>query len=304
MNIADHEARQVSEMGTTSFTELPRVMGAVFGIQQKQTVEVYSSVELEFSYDEEKQLRIDDEAFAEDYDLYKQIYPEHECLGWYSTAQQIQPTDLPFHKRFTEYNESPLYIMMNPTVMSDAKALPVKCYRTEMRQIQDSNRLVFVELAFKIISSPAERVATDHVLQNKDIVTTGSQIVPEFAILKNAVGALRARIALLIEYLVAVETGKVEADSDILRNIESVCNRLPVMTNEKFNEDFFSEMSNGMMMTYLASMTKAAAKVNSMLDIYDQMREMGGGGGRRGRGGYGREMGMGMGMMGRFGHFM
>lgn len=129
MNIADHQARQVSNMKSYDPNKLPRVMGAIFGIQNNKNVEIYSSIELPFSLDDEKQLRIDDDAFAEDYDLYKQIYPEHECLGWYSTASEIQNTDLPFHKRFTEHNESPLYLLMNPVVMSDAKMLPVKCYR-------------------------------------------------------------------------------------------------------------------------------------------------------------------------------
>merc|ERR1719410_541990 len=282
MNIADHQARHVAESAQYDPKNPPRVMGAVFGIQGKAGVEIMSSIELPYSLDDDKQIRINDDAFAEDTDLYKQIYPEHELLGWYSTSSRIEDVDMPFHKRFTEYNESPLYLRMDPKVRTDAKALPVTVYRSELKQEKDQNRTVFVSLGYKVVSDPAERLTTDHIVQDKDIPTKGSAIVPAYDTLKNAMKALRARIAVLVDYLDSIERGKDKPNLQILRSIESVCSRLPIMTNDKFNEDFFDEMSNGMMMAYLASMTKAAAKVSSMLDLYDSVNESGRGG--RGRG--------------------
>mmetsp|Transcript_55096 Transcript_55096/g.87910 ORF Transcript_55096/g.87910 Transcript_55096/m.87910 type:complete len:305 (+) Transcript_55096:64-978(+) len=287
MNIADHQARQVAEMAKYDPKNPPRVLGAVFGTQINQKVEIMSSIELPYTIDDEKQIRINDDAFAEDTDLYKQIYPEHELLGWYSTSSQIEAVDMPFHKRFTEYNESPLYLRMDPKVRTDAKALPVFVYRSELRQEKDKNRTLFVELPYKVVSDPAERLTTDHIIQDKDIPTKGSAVVPAYDTLKTSLLALRARIAVLVDYLDSIETGKDKPNLQILRSIESVCNRLPIMTNEKFNADFFDEMSNGMMMTYLASMTKAAVKVNDMLDLYDTMMDGSGRGPRRGMRGKG-----------------
>jgi len=54
------------------------------------------------------------------------------------------------------------------------------------------------------------------------------------------------------------------------------------MTNDKFNQDFYDEMSDGMLMTYLASMTKAAAKVITVLDLHDNFMDSKGGRGGRG----------------------
>merc|ERR1712038_1630556 len=93
---------------------------------------------------------------------------------------------------------------------------------------------------------------------------------------------LRSRIAVLVDYLDSIENGKDKPNLQILRSIESVCSRLPIMTNDKFNKDFYNEMSNGMMMTYLASMTKAAAKVNTVLDLHDSLMDSKGGRGGRG----------------------
>jgi len=277
MNIADHQARKLAESKQFDPKNPARVLGAVFGTQQNQTVEVMNSIEITFTIDDEKQIRMNDDTFAEDTDLYKRIYPEHECLGWYSTATDIMLTDLPFHKRFTEYNESPLYIRMNPVVRVDAKALPVNVYRMEMKIVKEVPKTVFIDLPFKVVSEPAERVTTDHIIQDKDVVSKFSQIVPHFETFQTAIEALQQRIQLLISFLEKVENNEIEGNQEILKNIQGVCNRIPTMVNEKFEEDFHNEMSNGMMMTYLAAMTKAAQQVNNMFELCDNMLEMRGG---------------------------
>ena len=110
-------------------------MGAIFGIQENQSVELHSCLELSYRFDDEKEIRINDEEFKEDLDLHSQIYPDHECLGWYSTnVHADSKVDLAFHKRFTEYNESPLYLRMNPRITKDSKSLPVTLHRVEQNK--------------------------------------------------------------------------------------------------------------------------------------------------------------------------
>ena len=276
INIADHQAREVAECKHYDSAKPPRILGALFGVQKDQRVEVMNSVELPYKIDDEKNIRIDDDAFAEDTDLHKQIYPEHECLGWYSTCLAIQNEDETFHQRFKEYNESPLYLTMNPKISKQSKNLPINIYRMETKKkSKNDNNLVnvFVSLDYKIVSEPAERIATDEVLQTKDLATKGSLIEPEFEILSNAIDSLQQRIKLLIDYLNKIESNQIKPNDQILRNIQSVCNRLPTNTHEKFKNDFINEMSNGMMMTYLSSMTKTATKVNSTLNLYDQLND-------------------------------
>jgi len=283
MNIADHQARKVSEEKNFNPQNPPRVLGAVFGTQKDQTIEILSSIELPFKYDEEKQIRIDDDMFGEDTELYKQIYPDHECLGWYATGSRIHDTDMPFHKRFCEYNESPLYIRMDPLPTKNAKTLPITIYRSELKIVKNGeNELRFASLPFKVVSELSERVTTDHIIQNREGAATGSQIAPEFDTLKNALGSLRQRVQLLVDYLTAIETGKVQPNQNILQGINSVCNRLPTMVHEKFKQDLQSELANGMMMTYLASMTKTAEQVDKVVDLYEQVNEQGARGRMRG----------------------
>ena len=110
----------------------------------------------------------------------------------------------------------------------------------ELRTVGDVQANVFVELPFKLVSDPAERLTVDHIIQDKDVPTKGSQVVRPYETLRNAIGSLQARIKLLAEYLERVENGKIKENPEILKNIQSVCNRLPTMTNEKFKQDFFT----------------------------------------------------------------
>ncbi|ETO28614.1 COP9 signalosome, subunit CSN6 [Reticulomyxa filosa] len=168
----------------------------------------------------------------------------------------------------------------------------------ELKVAKEKTDQVFVELPFKVYSEPAERLTTDHVIRNKDIATKGSQIVPAFDEMKNAMVSLQQRIQLLIEYLNAVESKKVAPNREVLELIQGVTNRLPTMSSEKFSDDFstvlflekmiyiyihiskicigiflfvcdIKELSTGMIMTYLAAMTKAAAKVNDTFDLFE-----------------------------------
>ena len=97
-------------------------------------------------------------------------------------------------------------------------------------------------MGFKVQSDDSERLTIDHMIQDKDAPATGSAVVPAVDTLQNAMSALRARIAVLVDYVDAVESGKESANLEILRSIESVGSRLPIMTNDKFNEHFCGEI--------------------------------------------------------------
>lgn len=52
------------------------------------------------------------------------------------------------------------------------------CFQSELKTVKDQNRTVFVELGFKVLSDPSERLTIDHIIQDKDEVTKGSAVVP------------------------------------------------------------------------------------------------------------------------------
>ena len=76
LNISDHFTRAKYQSGKdTNY----RVVGALLGKQAGRNLEVVNTVELKLSGD-----FIDEPFTASRLDAYKKIFPDLECIGWYT----------------------------------------------------------------------------------------------------------------------------------------------------------------------------------------------------------------------------
>ena len=200
---------------------------------------------------------------------------EYEFLGWYSSGVDAKEADMEIQKQvtsrfaahrrvallkiltllfahthtlslafllqFLEYNESPFYLLFNPNIPPTARNLPISIYETELRIIMDQPTLIFSKTAFKIESLDAERVAVDHVAH---LATgggaVGSQLMIHLMSMKSATNMLALRVKIIIQVLSQMKDGKLELDHSILREVASLCNRLPALNTGAFREDFLN----------------------------------------------------------------
>eukprot|EP01083_Nonionella_stella_P066437 174962_1 len=264
MNICDHHTRSCAEGRDDCKEDNPRVIGAMFGVQTGRTVEIVNSFEITYRFNENGEINIKDGLFKDDTDLYKQVYPDHEYLGWYTTASEVTRTDYGLHKTFMESNESPLLLMLNPLLASGSKELPIKVFQSEVHIVHDVPTTELVDVGYTVATEEAERITVDHVVKVVDEESTGSVLSPQFQNMKEAVSMLTERVKILHQYLCDVQSGKTPTDQNLLRAIKTVCNRLPTMNSEKFKHDFLSEYNDALLITYLASLTKGANKMNNL----------------------------------------
>ena len=96
--------------------------------------------------------------------------------------------------------------------------------------------------------------------------------------MRNAIGMLHDRVNMLQTYLADVASGKVAPNQSILREVASLCGRLPVMDPP----DFFTDYNDTLLITYLCSLTQCANSTNELLDKFSVESERGLGGGGRG----------------------
>lgn len=54
-------------------------------------------------------------------------------MGWYTTGGTIFEYDRVIQKNFMEYNENPLYLLMDTVRASVSKELPLKIYESEVK---------------------------------------------------------------------------------------------------------------------------------------------------------------------------
>ncbi len=61
------------------------------------------------------------------------------------------------------FNESPLYLLLDPLVSHATQGLPLQLFESELRIINDEPTLMFSKVNYRIETGEAERIAVDHV---------------------------------------------------------------------------------------------------------------------------------------------
>lgn len=292
MNIADHYTRTVAQ--TKQAQGEIRVIGLLFGVQKGRNVEIMNSFEVNATINavgvvsmDEKQMQV----MESDIKLYKDVYSTMECLGWYSSGAQPYARDLEFHRdRITKYNESPLYLLVDAGMRGGQGALPLTIYQAQVRIVANQPTTELTPAGFKINADEAERVSIDHIA--KELAGqggTGSVVGPAYAAVRDAMTSLNQRIKLIVRYLEDVRSGATRQDDDALRAIKTLCNRLPAMDSQQFSQDFNMELADGVLTTYLATVTKASTELSDLMGKFEMSNlnpeaSLGGGGMGRRRG--------------------
>jgi len=274
INVSDHWIRNRVQNNV----ENPRVVGALLGMQTGRNVEVMNSFELVYSF-VEKQLIIDPVYLAKKQEQFKKVFPTYDFLGWYSTGDSVQTSDMDVHRSATiaEFNESPLYMILDAVACGrkTTKELPITVYESELHMIEDKPTSLFVKVPYKIETGEAERIAVDHVARIMPSGTSaeGSLLSAHLLGVHNAVQMLAMRIKILLQFLEATKSGKVPRDHGLLRRIASLCNQLPAVDTQVFKQDFINEYNDALLIAYLASMTKGTSATNELIDKFNATYE-------------------------------
>ncbi|KAK6133070.1 hypothetical protein DH2020_033109 [Rehmannia glutinosa] len=267
VNISDHYTRVKSqslpphsaadaEASSPASQPPPRVFGCVIGVQRGRTVEIFNSFEL--LYDTATHSL--DRAFIEKkQELYKKVFPQFYILGWYSTGSDAQEPDMAIHKALMDINESPVYVLLNPSINPSQKDLPITIFESE-----------------------AERISVDHVahLKPSDGGSAATQLAAHLTGIHSAIKMLNSRIRVLHRNLHGMQKGDIPGDNSLLRQVSSLLRRLPAIESEKFRDDFMMEYNDTLLVTYLAMFTNCTSTMNELVDkfnaAYDKQSRRGG----------------------------
>ncbi|XP_020266655.1 COP9 signalosome complex subunit 6a, partial [Asparagus officinalis] len=286
VNISDHYTRvkaqnlhSSSSSTAANGAAAPRVFGCVIGVQRGRTVEIFNSFELLF---DPVTQTLDRPFIEKKQELYKKVFPDFYILGWYSTGSDAQESDMQIHKALMDINESPVYLILNPSINHAQKDLPVTIYESELHVIDGIPQLIFVRSNYTIETVEAERISVDHVahLKPSDGGSAATQLAAHLTGIHSAIKMLNSRIRVLHQYLLGMQRGDIPLDHSLLRQVSSLLRRLPAMESEKFQDDFLMEYNDTLLMTYLAMFTNCSSTMNEMVDkfntIYDRHTRRGG----------------------------
>ena len=131
-------------------------------------MEIVNSVELLVKDSAQGKLVIQESFCKERLEAYKKIWPDLDCIGWYSADLQDHDTplelDLGIHHSMQQFTENPLFLMLNPDSKeaNEKKILPFFLYEL------DGTHTSLVRLEYTLATSDSERIAVDHMAKAID----------------------------------------------------------------------------------------------------------------------------------------
>ncbi|KAF9116408.1 COP9 signalosome complex subunit 6 [Mortierella sp. AM989] len=238
LNISDHYTRTAIQSGQGPV----HAVGALLGIQSGREVEIFNSYELQFAL-QDGSVRIQDEYFVTKQEQFRQVFPAYDFLGWYSIGHKPTTVDIDVLQQasLTVYNESPLFLQLDPNeIPTPARSLPITVYESIVDIVDNQPQPMFIKAAYKVETGEAERIAVDHVAHAVTHQEGESSLIAHLSGQQNAIKMLDTRIKLLHEYLQDSVQGQVPKDHDLERQISSLCNRLPTISGQAFEEEFMT----------------------------------------------------------------
>ncbi|XP_021726325.1 COP9 signalosome complex subunit 6a-like [Chenopodium quinoa] len=285
LNISDHFTRVKSQLQHPTHSNSgepsppPRVYGCVIGVQKGRTVEIFNSFEL--LYDSATH-SLDRGFLEKKQELYKKVFPNFYILGWYSTGIDAQESDMHIHKALMDINESPVYVLLHPSINHAQKDLPVSIFESELHVIDGLPQLIFVRSSYTIETVEAERISVDHVahLKPADGGSAATQLAAHLTGIHSAIKMLNSRVKVLLQYLSSMQKGEIPCENSLLRQVSSLLRRLPAIESVKFQDDFLMEYNDTVLVTYLAMLTNCSSSMNELVDkintAYDRHGRRGG----------------------------
>ncbi|KAL5190704.1 COP9 signalosome complex subunit 6a [Glycine soja] len=210
------------------------------------------------------------------------VFPHFYILGWYSTGSDAEESDMHIHKALMDINESPVYVLLNPSINHSQKDLPVSIFESELHVIDGIPQLIFVRSSYTIETVEAERISVDHVahLKPSDGGSAATQLAAHLTGIHSAIKMLHSRIKVLHHYLLAMQKGDVPCENSLLRQVSSLLRRLPAIESGKFQDDFLMEYNDTLLISYLAMLTNCSSAMNELVDkfniAYDRHSRRGG----------------------------
>ncbi|CAG8617238.1 13478_t:CDS:2 [Ambispora gerdemannii] len=258
-----------SEGGVVSTVVSTATNNSGLTVEFGRDVEISNSYELSFNMIDGHVI-IDKEYFTTKQEQFRQVFPQFDFLGWYTLGPYPLPDHIEIHKQLQEYNESPLFLQMNPQEIVTSKNLPITVYESIIDIIDGQANMLFIKAQYKIETGEAERIAVDHVARaSSGDGVEGSSLIAHLTTQGNAIKMLHTRVKMLHRYLVDYKKGELEADHDILRQISSLCNRMPTFEGSEFREEFLTEYNDVLLTSYLATITKGTNSINELVDKFN-----------------------------------
>lgn len=213
-------------------------------------------------------------------------------MAWFAIGSDPSQWEASIHSYLSTRFENPLLLMLDPDELNrrndkSAADVPLRVFelRTEVileaHEGQAISQQNFVGLPWRLETGEAERIAVDHIAKTRaDVGHNDDHDGPEITLIShytaqaNAIKILYSRLALLRAYVQDAKMGKVPIDHEILRQIQALTQRLPVMQQETFDHESQIEHGNVLLTQHLSSIMSSSKALGELIETYTRSTVM------------------------------
>eukprot|EP00285_Hemiselmis_virescens_P014421 CAMPEP_0173387582 /NCGR_PEP_ID=MMETSP1356-20130122/10063_1 /TAXON_ID=77927 ORGANISM="Hemiselmis virescens, Strain PCC157" /NCGR_SAMPLE_ID=MMETSP1356 /ASSEMBLY_ACC=CAM_ASM_000847 /LENGTH=322 /DNA_ID=CAMNT_0014344243 /DNA_START=1 /DNA_END=970 /DNA_ORIENTATION=+ len=271
VNISDHGTRKKSlAKGKAS-----RVLGILLGVQEGRDVEICNSFECDYKI-VDGSIQIDKDYLEVKAEQYKKVFERYEPLGWYSNSPEkvnlgeVLTGDIELHKQIAATYENPLYVLLDTSMAPGSRELPMQIFESELHIIDDAPTFTLAKSNYKLKTEDAERISVDQVSRLSTAGSNGSSALSShLTSLNSAITMLQKRVQQILLPLEAMQRGEIPMDHSLLRQVQSLCNRLPAVDTAEFDGELLEQQRDALLVAYLGTMTKGTNTANEVTDKYN-----------------------------------
>ena len=253
--------------------------GCLLGRQRGREVEVLDSFELCWGSGG----ALDRENLAQRVQLYAQVFPDRDVVGWYALGAAPSEAHLDLQEAVQELNECPLALLLDPAALEEGggaaaaaagggvgeRALPVHVFECAVQVGEGGMRtLAASPMPFTVETAEEEHIAVEQLaraLPPGAQTDSTARMGLHLAGLRGAVQIFDARMRTLREILQAMQEGRVPWNHAFVRGAWGLVQRLP-LPSEAMQQELLAEHEDALAVVYLAALTKGMVEVDSLVD--------------------------------------
>jgi COP9 signalosome complex subunit 6 len=259
LNLSDQYTRRLADSGSKD-----RSFGVLVGLTKDRSIHIQNSFEAPSSFSEGHHTL--DLGFIEQrLAMVLEIFPTYEFIGWYSTGE-FSPADMEIQKTLMSVAEHLLYLNFNLSQTTSEEVLPVEVFETHVTVADNVTSHEFRKVPYSIETTDAERISVDFVSKKAAGAGEESQYVAEMQGNASAMRLLKKRLQLLLQ--IVEGDARVRADRRIMRKVNEICNRIPVVPAYNIEKEFDKEVSEELLVVLASAITKGSYALGELVERF------------------------------------
>lgn len=266
MNISEHHTRAQAIRQQAEI-----VIGALLGKRNDHNLEIVDSFELRFTKDphlnDNASFVIDREFYQRKIPLVKQVNPDLDLIGWYSTTpfiheQSSREGDVSLHRQISEFIPNPVFIKFDPYKREDdpkiSGSLPVNVYEPVIEIDACGEKVNLIEVSWTIITEDIEIIGLEHNAKLTHIDVEPSVAIDNLRLQYGAVKMLKDRIKVISKFVKDVQAGILPYSEEPINDIARLSNKFPLMNSPQYIRAYNVQCNDVALNTYLGMLTKGS----------------------------------------------